>query len=134
MVLAARSTSSCVIRPLGPDPIKLAPTGKVTTKVQSFKVWYMFWGIMALGDTSTAQMIQETGFKTVRVEVKMGVDDFLIVPLLEQHTLVAPRPGRRQRPIREMWRKRGRAAIRREGVLLGGVAATRHRKLRELHP
>ena len=69
------------------DPIKLAPTGRVTTKVKSFKTWYMFWGIMALGDTSTAQMIQETGFKSVRVEVKMGVDDFLmsllgIVPVI----------------------------------------------------
>ena len=63
------------------DPIKLAPTGRVTTKVQSFKVWYMFWGLMSLGDTSTAQMIQETGFKTVRVEVKMGADDFIMAIL-----------------------------------------------------
>jgi len=69
------------------DPIKLAPTGRVTTKTQSFKTWYMFWGLMPLGDTSTSQMIQETGFKTVRVEVKIGVDDWImnilgIVPVI----------------------------------------------------
>ncbi len=81
-ILACISTlSGCasvlVEGPAG-DPVKLAPTGRQTTKVKSFKTWYMFWGLMSLGETSTAQMIQETGFKTVRVEVKMGVDDFLM--------------------------------------------------------
>lgn len=60
------------------DPIKLAPTGHVGTKIKTFSTWYMFWGLMPLGDTSTAQMIQETGFKNVRVEVKIGADDFIM--------------------------------------------------------
>src|SRR5690348_6352774 len=68
-------------------PNALVSTGHTTPKVETFKVWYMFWGLMPLGEPSTAQMIQETGFKSVRVEVKMGADDFLmsllgIVPVI----------------------------------------------------
>lgn len=60
------------------EPIQLATTGKVTSKVQSFKKWYFFWGLVAVSDTSTAQNIKESGFKVVRVVTKMSADDFLM--------------------------------------------------------
>ena len=60
------------------DPIRLAPTGKETTKVASFKTWYLFWGLMPLGDNSTAAAVQEAKFRVVRVVTKMAADDFLL--------------------------------------------------------
>ena len=88
-VLSASLSGCASVLVEGPagTPITLVTTGKPTPNSRSFKVWYMFWGMMPLGDTSTAQMIHETGFKNVRVEVKMGIDDFLLsllgaVPLI----------------------------------------------------
>jgi hypothetical protein len=60
------------------DPIRLASTGRATTKVASFKTWYLFWGMMPLGDNSTAAAVQEAKFKVVRVVTKIAADDFLL--------------------------------------------------------
>ncbi len=68
-------------------PVQLATPGKNLTRMESFKKWYFLWGLLPASDTSTAQDIRECGFKVVRVETKMGVDDFLMsllgaVPLI----------------------------------------------------
>lgn len=68
-------------------PIQLASTGKDVRKLKTFKKWYMFWGLFALGETSTAQDISDTGFKVVKVVTKMDASDFLlnlvgVVPLI----------------------------------------------------
>ncbi len=69
--------SIVVERPAG-DSAQFATTGKVTPNVRTFKKWYFFWGLVPVSDTSTAQDIKETGFKTVRVVTKMSLDDFLM--------------------------------------------------------
>jgi hypothetical protein len=63
------------------EPVKLANTGKTLTEVKNFKMWFMFWGLVSLGDNSTAQAIQEAKFKVVRVQTQANVDD-LIMTLL----------------------------------------------------
>lgn len=69
------------------DPVALATTGKNLTRMESFKKWYFLWGLLPVSETSTAQDIKETGYRTVRVVTKMGVDDFImcvlgIVPII----------------------------------------------------
>ena len=69
------------------EPVKLANTGKVLNEVKDFKMWYMFWGLVTLGDNSTAQAIQESKFKVVRVQTQANMDDLImnllgIVPII----------------------------------------------------
>jgi len=69
------------------SPIQLASTGKETRKLKTYKKWYMFWGLFALGETSTASDISDSGFKVVRIVTKMDGADFLlnmigIIPLI----------------------------------------------------
>lgn len=79
--LLAATVAGCasvtVEAPAGKNVV-LAAAGRPTTKVVSVKRWYMFWGMMPLGDSTISQDIAEAGFKTARVRVYMGLDDFLI--------------------------------------------------------
>ena len=56
----------------------LIEQGKEAAKTVSFKTWYIFWGLMPLGEYSIAQEIRAAGFKSVRVEVKEGLDDWIM--------------------------------------------------------
>lgn len=68
-------------------PIQLGSTGKNLLKVKTYKKWYLFWGLFALGETSTSQDIADSGFKVVKIVTKMDAGDFLlnligVVPLI----------------------------------------------------
>jgi hypothetical protein len=85
--VALTGCATVVVEGPAGDPVKLVPSGRVTTQTRSLKLWYMFWGLMPLSETSLSQAVQDTGFKVVRIEVRDGLDDWLfgllgIVPFI----------------------------------------------------
>jgi hypothetical protein len=67
--------------------VQLANTGKNLNEVQNFKMWYWFWGLVPLSDSSTAEAIQQAKIKVVRVQTQANLDDLLmnllgIVPVI----------------------------------------------------
>jgi len=68
-------------------PVQIGSTGKNLHKVKTYKKWYLFWGAVALSETSTSQDIADSGFKVVKVVTKINRGDVLlsligIVPLI----------------------------------------------------
>ena len=69
------------------NPVQLANTGKNLNEIKNIKMWYIFWGLVPLGDNSTAQIIQEAKIKVVRVQTQANLDDLImnllgIVPVI----------------------------------------------------
>jgi len=86
MAVVSGCATVMVEAPAGKE-IRLANTGKDLPLVKDFKTWYWFWGMVSLGDNSTAQLIQESKVKVVRVQTQANLDDLImnllgIVPVI----------------------------------------------------
>jgi hypothetical protein len=71
----------------GSDRPALASQGEVLPYKDNKKNWYILWGLVPVGNHSTAGRIQEAGLKTVRVETKMKFGDVLISLILAPLTI-----------------------------------------------
>lgn len=78
LAAAVAGCASVTVEAPAGKAVALASAGKPTPKIVDVKRWYMFWGMMPLGDSTISQDIAEAGFKSARVKVYMGLDDFLI--------------------------------------------------------
>ena len=64
--------------------VRLLRVDETTTVSVERKVWYALWGSEALGDNSTASMIEENGLS----EVRMATDQDLLDSILSAFTSI----------------------------------------------
>jgi uncharacterized protein YceK len=56
---------------------------------ESYKVWYILWGLVPISDNTTSKLFSNTNLKKVRITTKMGIDDILISMILGSFTSIS---------------------------------------------
>ena len=56
--------------------------------METYKVWYVLWGLIPLNENKTDKMIKENGLTSVRVETKFKFIDYLITAITGNVSIV----------------------------------------------
>lgn len=63
-------------------PITLASRTDTLPYKESYKVWYVLWGLIPISDNTTNKILATTKLKKVRITTKMDADDWLVSLIL----------------------------------------------------
>lgn len=63
-------------------PITLASKTETLPYKETYRVWYILWGLVPISDNTTNKILRETKINKIRVTIKMSFVDYLISALL----------------------------------------------------